>query len=576
MFFFVFVGVNTLSATTDLTISYIGRLPRLNYVWGSLHPDTDGWPASGQQVIWQAVVKNWGNTNLPAVPYKWYLDDIPIDSGTVQIPSSDTASVNFFWNWIFARHRLKFVIDPDNSVPEEEELNNDLVIDTDAISVGLYVEQSVYDYFRQYQRQLPNVHSNSWEDWAHRQVRRWNQMFAAVVYPETPDGVLDRIRLDKITVVPDGALPLADGLATNNPNLRDSTVDLQWGFPATLLNGTIYANHSDISDENPFYYEGSLIHELGHARYLIDTYGFNVHDNGSGNTVAIIEAGTPIIGTAFMPFIMWDAVHYTAQQGLMSGDYSFIDRYSAVALNFIAGHRATLGNCNAPGNIGVFMQDLPSQNRLTAKDSSGTVLSGADIKVYRAASQSGVWYGKHFDNVPDMLLTADSKGQVLLGRCPFSQDGWIQHTYALSNGVIIVRAALDGRVGYGFLESSEFNLEYWRGHIAMGDYELRINMLQTTSVPLTGRMPSEFELCQSYPNPFNPSTKIQFSLPKATYVTLNIYNTLGQEVAQLLSQQMSVGTYTAEWNATGFASGIYYYRLETGSFVETKKLVFLR
>ena len=267
---------------------------------------------------------------------------------------------------------MEFVIDPDNAFPEDEEQNNSLLIITDAISVGFYVEQRVYDYFHEYQHKL-GVHSNSWEDWAQRQVRRWNEMFAKAIYPETSNGVLDRIRLDKITIVPDGALPLvAGGLPTNSPNLNDRTVDLQWGFPATHLDTDFYKDHTTVSDNNPFYYEGSLIHELGHARYLIDVYGFNVHDDGQGNTVASRENGNLIVGTDYMPFVDAGTLYYTPEKGIMNSDYTYVERYSAGALNLIAGHRATLGNYNAPGNIGVFLnRDLPSENRLTVKGKSG-------------------------------------------------------------------------------------------------------------------------------------------------------------------------------------------------------------
>ena len=88
--------------------------------------------------------------------------------------------------------------------------------------------------------------------------------------------------------------------------------------------------------------------------------------------------------------------------------------------------------------------------------------------------------------------------------------------------------------------------------------------------------PGNYSLSQNYPNPFNSSTDIQFSVPDATSVHLIIYNPLGQEVAQLLSQRMNAGTYTIKWDASGFASGVYYYRLEAGSFIETKKLLLLR
>jgi hypothetical protein len=89
-------------------------------------------------------------------------------------------------------------------------------------------------------------------------------------------------------------------------------------------------------------------------------------------------------------------------------------------------------------------------------------------------------------------------------------------------------------------------------------------------------VPKKFALQQNYPNPFNPTTTIKFSLPKAVHVSLRIYNTLGQEVAQLVSKDLIAGTYISEWNASGFASGVYYYRLQAGNFVETKKLTLIK
>jgi hypothetical protein len=109
-----------------------------------------------------------------------------------------------------------------------------------------------------------------------------------------------------------------------------------------------------------------------------------------------------------------------------------------------------------------------------------------------------------------------------------------------------------------------------------GIYVRPLNEMITSVRQVTNETPRQFMLAQNYPNPFNPSTTMQFSLPKATYVTLNIYNSLGQEVALLVSENLNAGTYTKEWNASGFASGIYYYRLQAGTFTETKKLILLR
>ena len=89
-------------------------------------------------------------------------------------------------------------------------------------------------------------------------------------------------------------------------------------------------------------------------------------------------------------------------------------------------------------------------------------------------------------------------------------------------------------------------------------------------------IPKEFALYQNYPNPFNPSTRIQFSVPHSSYVSLRVYNLMGQEVATLVSRELTPGKYNTQWFADQEASGIYFYRLEAGSFAETKKLILLR
>lgn len=89
-------------------------------------------------------------------------------------------------------------------------------------------------------------------------------------------------------------------------------------------------------------------------------------------------------------------------------------------------------------------------------------------------------------------------------------------------------------------------------------------------------LPSEFKVEQNYPNPFNPSTTIRFSIPTTTRLSLKVYNTLGQEVATLAEGEFSAGTYSVQWNAAGFASGVYFYRLQAGSRAETKKLILLK
>ncbi len=92
----------------------------------------------------------------------------------------------------------------------------------------------------------------------------------------------------------------------------------------------------------------------------------------------------------------------------------------------------------------------------------------------------------------------------------------------------------------------------------------------------TRELPREFFLSQNYPNPFNPSTKISYSVSKQGLVTVRIFDVIGRELATLVDERKQAGTYTVEWNASGFSSGMYFYRIIAGEFVETKRMLLIR
>ncbi len=85
-----------------------------------------------------------------------------------------------------------------------------------------------------------------------------------------------------------------------------------------------------------------------------------------------------------------------------------------------------------------------------------------------------------------------------------------------------------------------------------------------------------FSLIKTIPNPFNPSTTIKFSIPKQSYVKLKIYDILGKKIAALVNEEKASGIYEANLNPANLSSGVYFYRLQAGNFVETKKMVLLR
>ncbi|UCF64876.1 MAG: T9SS type A sorting domain-containing protein, partial [bacterium] len=79
----------------------------------------------------------------------------------------------------------------------------------------------------------------------------------------------------------------------------------------------------------------------------------------------------------------------------------------------------------------------------------------------------------------------------------------------------------------------------------------------------------------NYPNPFNPITTIEFDLPKTSLVTLKVFNILGEEVAILVSDRLSAGSYFYQWNASNSASGVYLYRLQAGDYIQSRKMVLM-
>ena len=94
--------------------------------------------------------------------------------------------------------------------------------------------------------------------------------------------------------------------------------------------------------------------------------------------------------------------------------------------------------------------------------------------------------------------------------------------------------------------------------------------------PISNEIPGEFRLYQCYPNPFNPGTAIKFDISKTSNVKLVVYDALGRQVEELVNGELKAGTYKAEWNASQFSSGVYFYSLISGDFVQTKKMVLVK
>jgi 5'-nucleotidase len=148
--------------------------------------------------------------------------------------------------------------------------------------------------------------------------------------------------------------------------------------------------------------------------------------------------------------------------------------------------------------------------------------------------------------------------------------------YALSDPSI-VGTTLNIIDPYLYADSSEFQVlsEYIISQVTISPVS-RGNIIAGVKGIEEGQVPEQFRLEQNYPNPFNPSTKIEFRIADFGFVTLKVYDILGNEVATLVDEYKPAGKYEIEWNAGEFPSGVYFYQLNTGEYISTKKMVLLK
>ena len=116
-------------------------------------------------------------------------------------------------------------------------------------------------------------------------------------------------------------------------------------------------------------------------------------------------------------------------------------------------------------------------------------------------------------------------------------------------------------------------IDYNGNYRYLGEIVTGITYTDITDFP---NYPGNYELSQNYPNPFNPSTNIRFQISKTGFVVLKIYNTLGKEVATLVNEEKQPGNYEITWDASDLPSGIYFYQIRSGDYIETKKMLLIK
>ena len=205
-----------LPAAGDLSVGWISREPKISYVWASQNPAREGWPEVGQPVTWIAHVRNLTGSVQQDIGYRWTIDGRKVFEGTTTLPIDGPTEFELPWSWTFDRHELAFEIDTTNRVAESEKRNNRLLVYTDALAVGIWVERGFWEGLRSKIVSV-QIGAANFDDLLQARIRQYNTMAVLARYPETPNGVIDRWRIDAIHVVDDGPLPIVPP----GPEVRD-------------------------------------------------------------------------------------------------------------------------------------------------------------------------------------------------------------------------------------------------------------------------------------------------------------------------------------------------------------------
>ncbi|MFO7524012.1 MAG: YCF48-related protein [Ignavibacteriaceae bacterium] len=253
--------------------------------------------------------------------------------------------------------------------------------------------------------------------------------------------------------------------------------------------------------------------------------------------------------------------------GTRGGTFSWFDIDNDGDLDyFIAGqYFVPGGNELVEAQMHVYRNDAQGQNN------APTTPSGLDATVQSDNSVLLSWNPSSDDHTPSASLTYDLV-VVRKGRHTPS-DNFNTRLPEPGNISAVLEWSLTGlQDGLYEWKISAVDAAYIGSLRATGEFSIGV----TSAGESDGNLPIEYSLDQNYPNPFNPATVIKYTISEESFVTLIVYNAIGEEVATLINENLQAGNYQFNWNAINLPSGVYLYRLKAGNFLETKKMILLR
>ena len=450
----------------DLDVTFIRRTP-LYYAYCVEYPNdipqlcsgtesNQRWPDPAEQVTFTAHIVNKGTEPSGEFSYQWKIDGDVVESGDLSnIAPNQETTVDYIWAWdhelegdrALGDHRVRLEVDPQGEVAETCEANNMLEDDTRAISLRIVITpemRAAYD--------IPVDPDLPWsaEDWLQKQIAAMNENFKKSVYPTTPDGATQRVRIDTILV------------SEEYPGI-DFHFDGGWFVDADYRHG-VSAWYDPLSD-----IDWALMHELSHQLGMIDLY---MSDIPYDNVEVLDQYGRPANFGFTWP-----------RGGLMGGgdispytDFNIYSSHSAAGVSTQRGYRG--------GYYGVYQYDIPLQNSLHVLDRMGNPVEGVQVRLYqRNGPHNSIWQPV-IDNSPEISGITGAGGLLELPNRSAAGGATTHPDHTLRDNpfgvvdIIHTKNRFLGSLRYGmheeffWLDITAFNLAYWAGDTESHTYTI--------------------------------------------------------------------------------------------------------
>ncbi|MBX7133074.1 MAG: discoidin domain-containing protein [Fimbriimonadaceae bacterium] len=479
------LGVTHISRTPlywRYNVQYANGVPFLAPTHNGQNPLLDKhWPDPGEQVTFTAHVKNHGSTSVAFWQYRWAIDGVPqgaIQTANTPLAPGQSADVTFAWTWPanLSDHTVTIEVDPNQMLTDNLRQNNTYTDHTNALSFSIWIEQGLYDLFK---TRLNGFGTYGFEDWFRWQFDEMRACFARSVYPVlAPSGIVERIRLDKIVVVPFDVNNLNNWIDAMGADPHELLNDGRWQF--TNYENTLPAKQAQWQfylDLFAQQYDYGLIHEMTHQLGMVDGYRMNLETHQND---VLRQDGTRL-----------NTRHIFSKGGLMGGGNVLntsevvFESHVAAAMNRNLHYRR--------GYYGEYMFDTPLQTYVQVFDIRGNALPGARLDFYQKNDSEVI------TNLPTFTVNTDTSGRALLpNRSVSGTTTATGHTLRANpfghvdvvarTNSMLVKITKGTQEDFRWFEIVQLNEAYWAGQ------QSQTTIRFDSKIIMNGRVVPEFEI----------------------------------------------------------------------------------